>query len=218
MATTVRQNRWWMRYREAVDDRACDLAELEAAAKAHRSFQWVYIPGLLQTPAYMRALFESGEPAAPEARIGRYVEFRMHRQQVLTGSSPPRFHAVIHEAAFHMHFVPRRAMREQLGHLTELSRLPHVNIQLLPFRAPFYPATSTAPFVIFDAVSPELRTAYVEHPVTSSFLDDASQIAQFVTSFEQLSKVALSPLAPDGDDPNSSLRLIQHLRYVLEEA
>jgi transcriptional regulator with XRE-family HTH domain len=209
---------WWTQYTDAVDDRACDLAELEATSRAHRSFQWVYIPGLLQTAAYMQALFRSGEPGTPAARIVRYIEFRQRRQRVLTSDSPPQFHAVIHEAAFHMHFVPRDVMLEQLTHLVELSRLPNVKIQLLPFRAPSYPATSTAPFVVFDAVSPELRTVYVEHPISSSLLSDPAQIAQFATGFEQLSNVSLSPLDPADDRAQSSLRLVQHLRYVLEEA
>jgi transcriptional regulator with XRE-family HTH domain len=209
---------WWTQFNDAVNASACDLAELEAAAVAHRSFQWVYIPGLLQTPAYTRALFESGEPGTPAARIQRGVEFRSRRQRIIQDESPPQIHAVIHEAAFHMHFVPREVMREQLEHLVALSRLPHIKIQLLPFRAPSYPATSTSPFVIFDARSPELRTLYVEHPVTSSFVDDPAQIAQFTTGFEQLSRVALSPLNTSDDDSHSSMRLFQHLRYVLEEA
>jgi transcriptional regulator with XRE-family HTH domain len=208
---------WWGQYADVVDASACDLAELEATSKVYRSFQWVYIPGLLQTPAYTRALFESGEPGTPMARIQRAVEFRSRRQQVLHREPPLSVHAVIHEAAFHMHFVPREVMREQLEHLVELSHLPHVKIQLLPFRAPSYPATSTSPFVIFDARSPELQTLYVEHPVTSSFVDDPAQIAQFTTGFEQLSRVALSPLDASEDDSHSSMRLFQHLRYVLEE-
>jgi hypothetical protein len=65
---------------------------------------------------------------------------------------------------------------------------------------------------------PELRTVYVEHPVTSSFLDEAGQMIQFTTGFEQLSDAALAPLDLDDDGPQSSLRLVQHLRYVLEEA
>ncbi|MGP4114470.1 helix-turn-helix domain-containing protein [Streptomyces sp. 4N509B] len=213
----LRGSGWWTQYADTADDSARDLAELEAAAVSYRSFQWVYVPGLLQTSAYTRALFESGEPGVPAARIERSIEFRGRRQQVLHRDPPPRFHALIHEATFHMHFVPREVMLGQLEYLVELSGLPHVTIQLLPFRAPSYPATSTSPFVIFDERSPELRTLYFEHPVTSSFIGDPSQIAQFSAAFDRLSKVALSPLKPGEDDSRSSMRLLQHLRYVLEE-
>ncbi len=207
---------WWTQYADSVDGRARDLAELEATTRAHRSFQWVYVPGLLQTPAYTRALIESGAPVVQQSRTERAIEFRGNRQRILRDEAPPLFHAVVHEAAFHMHFVPPSVMRDQLEHLVTLSCLPHVEIQLLPFRAPTYPATSTSPFVVFEASVPELRTLYVEHPVTSSFLDDPAEIAQFVTGFEQLSAAALSPLSPNEDNVNSSLRLVQHLRYVLE--
>lgn len=214
---TAKGRGWWTTFSDAVDGGALDLAELESSASTHRSFQWLYVPGLLQTPEYARALFENGQIDIHPDRVARAVDFRNGRQQVLHRDSPPTFHAVIHEAAFHMHFVPRRVMREQLEGLLDLCRLPHVVIQLLPFRAPTYPATSSSPFVIFEARAPELRTLYIEHPVTSSFIDDSALISQFSTTFERLSRVALSPLRPDAGGSLSSLRLVQHLRYVLEE-
>jgi transcriptional regulator with XRE-family HTH domain len=208
---------WWLEYADDVGASGCDLAELEATAQAHRSFQWLYIPGLLQAPSYIRALLESGEREAASARIERYIEFRKRRKQILTVDSPPRFHAVIHEAVFHMNFVPRRVMSEQLNHLVEMSKLPHVKIQLLPFQASASWSVATGPFVLYDSPSTELRTVLAESPLHREFLSDPARISRFETVFEELSKVSLSPLDPADDSPHSSLRLIQHLRYVLEE-
>lgn len=206
---------WWSGYSSPIDERARDLAEAEGAATTHRSLQWLYVQGLLQTHSYMQALFENGDPDTSASEVERFIDFRLRRQQVLHGEAPLKLHAVIHEAAFHMHFVPREVMRDQLRHLVTVAQLPNVSIQLLPFKAPTYPATSTFPFVILDSAVPELRTVYVEHPVTSAFLSDSHHMGQFATDFERLSSASLEPLGDTEDDGQGSLSLVQHLLYIL---
>lgn len=206
---------WWTEYKRLLDLRAQDLAELEATAAAHRSFQLLYIPGLLQTEAYMRALLENGEPDASAARIDRYIDFRRRRQAILWGDEPPLYHAVIHETALHMAFVGRAVMREQIEHLIAVSKHAHIRIQLLPFKAPSYPATSSTPFVLFASTAPELQTVYVEHPVSSVFLTEDDHTTRFARDFERLSTVSLSPLDAADTHPDSSHGLVQRLLYDL---
>lgn len=209
---------WWSAYKETHDARAFDLAELEAGAAAHRSFQWMYVPGLLQTPDYMRCLFEGSQPNSPEV-VDSAVEFRQRRQRVLVDGSQ-HFHAVIHEAALLMQFVSADVMRGQIEHLVKMAELPQVRIQLLPFQAAVNAAaTPGAPFGILDGRVPELSTVYVEHPVSSVFLGDREHLAQYNAAFEHLSAVALSPIALRAGrecyTKRDSLQLIQHLLYVL---
>jgi transcriptional regulator with XRE-family HTH domain len=210
---------WWSAYRDTQTASALDLAELEAAAVVHRSFQWIHVPGLLQTAEYMRSLFEAAEPGADRTQLDKGVEFRLGRQQILHGESPPLFHAVIHEAALHMQFVGAEIMRRQIEHLVELAQLPHVRIQVLPFATQAYPVRFGSPFVIFGAPVPELGTVYVEHPVSSPFLADQPHRDQFTEAFEALSTVALPPLDPQPESKfyakKDSLGLVQHLLYVL---
>lgn len=208
---------WWTEYRDDVSPSALDLAELEDSASVHRTFQWIYVPGLLQTADYMRALILAGEPDASPAVLDRYVEFRLQRQQVLRGESPPQYHAVIHEAALHMQFVGAEAMRQQIEHLVDMARLPHVRIQILPFTAQAYPARFSTPFVIFESPVPELGTVYVEHPLSSPFLGDQEHLAQFSEAFDGLSAVALPALVPGPQSPShkDSFALVQHLLYLL---
>ncbi|MEU0811078.1 helix-turn-helix transcriptional regulator [Streptomyces sp. NPDC005970] len=211
---------WWSDYRKSpLADSIRDLAELESTAVAHRSFQWMYVPGLLQTPEYVRALIAGGEVDADLSLRETYVEFRLKRQQVLTGESPPAFHAVIHEAAFHMQFVDTEIMRGQIEHLVEMARLPHVRIQLLPFKSSLSPATPAAPFVLLEAEAAELNTVYVQHPVPSTFLEDQAHLAQYGADFERLSAAALPPIDPGPERQSykrsDSLRLVQHLLYTL---
>lgn len=207
---------WWSAYKDSHDARALDLAELEAGAAAHRSFQWMYVPGLLQTADYMRCLFEGGQPDRPDA-IATYAEFRQRRQQVLADGQP--LHVVIHEAALLMKFVPDDVMRRQIEHLVKVAELPHVRIQLLPFKADINSATPGTPFTILDSQVPELSTVYVEHPVSSAFLGDREHLDQYHSAFEYLSAAALPPIALRGEREShtkkDSLQLIQHLLYTL---
>ncbi|MEV0370988.1 helix-turn-helix transcriptional regulator [Streptomyces sp. NPDC050636] len=210
---------WWSAYRKTLDQRVLDLAELESAASVHRTFDWLYVPGLLQTEAYMRALFSSGHPVADSQTLDTYAEFRLSRQQVLDVDKPPTLHAVIHEAAFHMRFVDTAIMRSQLTHLIEMAKLPHVHIQILPFKATTYPDAMGAPFVILEPAAPELSAVYIEHPVSALFLDDPSQLAQYNDAFESLSSSALAPITACPERvtyaKTESLGLVQHLLYVL---
>lgn len=208
---------WWTQYRDDVSPSTLDLVELEDSASAHRTFQWIYVPGLLQTADYMRALILAGEPETSPAVLDRYVEFRLQRQQVLLGESPPQYHAVIHEAALHMQFIGAESMRRQIEHLTDMARLPHVRIRILPFTAQAYPATFSTPFVIFESPLPELGTVFVEHPLSSPFLGDQEHLAQFSEAIDRLSAAALPALVPGGQSPThkDSFALVQHLLYLL---
>lgn len=206
---------WWTEYKGVLDERAQDLAELESATIAFRSFEWLHVPGLLQTPDYMRELFTGRNPDAPSTMMEKYIDFRLRRQQVLTGDQLPAYHAVIHEAAFHMHFVSPATLRGQLQYLVEIAQFPNITIQLLPFRAQSYPAIAGAPFAVHDSEAPQLATVYVEQPIDPLFLGDQFHIDQFCSDFTRMSSVALAPLNPADCHRESSFGLMQYLRYAL---
>lgn len=207
---------WWSDYRREVADTARDLAELESTATSQRLFEMVHLPGLLQTPEYARALLESAQ--RDTSATERFLEFRLRRQEVLAGDSPPHYHAVIHEAAFHMGFVPPEVMRRQLAHLVEVVRLPHVTVQILPFKSGEFPSVGT-PFTLFGRTPPELSTIYLEHDAGSAFFGDHQHISRYTEVFSKLSTVALPPLALDAErefaTKRDSYSLVQHLSYIL---
>ncbi|SFB80087.1 helix-turn-helix domain-containing protein [Streptomyces aidingensis] len=207
---------WWTRHRWARGTRAWDLAELESLATHFRIFEWLYVPGLLQTSDYMRSLFTLGNQGLPKDRIDEYTEFRLRRQQVLTDEPLRRFHAIIHESAFHMEFADPQVMRRQLEHLVEASQLPNVVIQVLPFSASRTSLTPGAPFNVYDLCTPSLRTVYVEHPTSAVFLADHSHLDQFAREFDRLSSVALAPLKATDHLGEGSLGFVQHKRYLLK--
>jgi hypothetical protein len=184
-------------YKRTLNPQLLDLAELESTAAGYRSFQWLYVPGLLQTQEYTTALFRKSNTGASGDLQDRYGEFRLNRQRVLTRDPAPSVHVIIHEGVFHMGFIDREIMAGQLEHLIEASRSPSITIQILPFSASAHPASPSA-FTTLDASAPELRTAYAEQPITSVFLGDHDQVEQYASHFARLSDVALRPMDSNG--------------------
>jgi transcriptional regulator with XRE-family HTH domain len=111
-------------------------AEVEAKAAVLRAFAHSLVPGLFQTEGYAHAVL-STKPNATEAEIEAAVTERLARQQVLTRDepSPPRLYALLDEGILHRPVAPAEVMRAQFTHLVEMSGLPHVTVQVVPYAA-----------------------------------------------------------------------------------
>lgn len=209
---------WWSAYRRRQPQTALNLAELEAGADRLESQEPLCIPGLFQTEAYMHASFDMLGPGRGERDAADSAEFRLRRQQVLTGQRPPAVHLVIHEAALHVHVGTPEVMREQLVHLVELARLPHVVIQVFPYEAGVYAAHSGA-FLLIRPTVEELGTVLLDHPVQPLYLDDPEHIARYAEMFRRLTELALPPIDPDTHPEHRtgkcSRGLVQHILYTL---
>ncbi|WP_314174117.1 helix-turn-helix domain-containing protein [Streptomyces winkii] len=126
---------WWHAYHDVVPDWFHTYLGLEQAAGVIRTYEVQFVPGLLQTPEYARAVVELGHPNGPESRIRRRVELRMLRQRILHCAKPPHLWAVIDEAALRRGVGGPETMRGQLEHLIAACELPHVTIHIMPFAA-----------------------------------------------------------------------------------
>ncbi|OEV06041.1 helix-turn-helix domain-containing protein [Streptomyces oceani] len=213
--TRASRHAWWRAFARDVDDRARDLAELEATSRAFGGFETVHIPGLLQTPEYAEELLRACHH--DEHRVRRFLEYRLKRQELLSSASAPHYHAVVHEAALRMQFVDPEVLRRQLAHLLEVAELPHVTIQVVPFTSQLLPAVG-GPFILFRGVEAELDTVYMEHDLGAQFLDEQTHVSRYSGILHRLSELALPPLAP-AEAPRKvtqrdSLGLIQHLLYI----
>ncbi|MGP3953126.1 helix-turn-helix domain-containing protein [Streptomyces sp. 7N604] len=209
---------WWHQHRRDTTAGARDLAEMESMATHLSGFEPLHLPGLLQTPEYLKALITAAFPNSTAKFVDRGLEFRLQRQEVLTHGSAPTYHAIIHEAAFQMHFVDTAIMRRQIVHLIDVARLPHITVQIVPFKSGTLPAVGT-PFVIFGAADPALSTIYLEHDAGSVFLDDPEHLTRYADIFDRLATLALPPVVPESErtsyETRDSLSLLQHLLYVL---
>lgn len=104
-------------------------AEMEARASYISTFQAQLVYGLLQTPAYARAVLG----VRTEGELDTKVAARMDRQRILDREDPPLMWVVMSEAVLHQEIGGREVMRNQLAHLLEQQRREWVKVQILPF-------------------------------------------------------------------------------------
>ncbi|MGN9810529.1 helix-turn-helix domain-containing protein [Micromonospora sp. BQ11] len=108
-------------------------------ARAVRWYEPRYVPGLFQTEAYARAVFEAGGLLDPE-EVERRLADRLERQGVLYRERPPYVVAVIDEAVLRRRVGDRKVMREQALHLARLTtEHPRIRLHVVPQTAEEYP-------------------------------------------------------------------------------
>lgn len=108
--------------------------DLEAQAISTVYYSCDLIPGLLQIPAYAKALLKSAWEGQPED-IATRLALRMERAAVLTRAHRPplRLWCVLGEAALRTNIGSPKVMRQQIEHLVDRNRaLSNLVIQILP--------------------------------------------------------------------------------------
>ena len=90
---------WWHKYSDVLPDWFQVFVGLEEAASLIRTYEIQFVPGLLQTADYTRAVVQLGQRGAPRDEIEHRVNLRLERQRVLARRSPPRVWVVVDEAA-----------------------------------------------------------------------------------------------------------------------
>ncbi|WP_393082830.1 helix-turn-helix domain-containing protein [Streptomyces sp. LN704] len=178
---------WWEEYRGLLPTSFLDLSELEHHARFQRHVAILYVPGLLQTEDYSRAVFSSRLPELTSDEIEVRIQHRKARQQVTI-----RYEAVIHEAALRIRVGDRATSRVQLARLVELSEADHVTVRVIPLDLDgFAGASSTMTYV--GGPLPRLDTVVRDALHGSAFLDSEAQLDTYRTSFRKVEGASLDP-------------------------
>jgi transcriptional regulator with XRE-family HTH domain len=165
---------WWRAY--GLDDQG--YVPLESDASTVRDYTVAYVPGLLQTADYARALFKTSVRSPATGVIERDVTVRMIRQERLRSAARPlELLAVIDETVLHRALGGRAVIRAQLTHMVEMAALDTVTVQILP--------------AAVGLGEPDM--GYVEHPVGSMHIEKAEHVTQARLVFDRLCSLALSP-------------------------
>ncbi|MFB6549566.1 helix-turn-helix domain-containing protein [Streptomyces sp. NPDC056405] len=185
---------WWQRYDKRLMPEWFDrLVGLQEAAATIRTFEIQYVPGLLQTGDYTRAVVERGLPNAPAGEVQRRVELRMRRAELLDRGDAPQLWAIIDESVLLRVLGSREVMREQLEHLVEMAGQPHVTLQIVPLdvtnaSAPAIPVT----YLRFGGIDlPDV--VYLEHIKSANFLEDRDETEEYRVALDRLADEALTP-------------------------
>jgi transcriptional regulator with XRE-family HTH domain len=167
---------------------------LEAEAAEIRTYQPELIHGLLQTADYARAVIRAGRPGDTAAEVGRRVELRMTRQQILDRDDPPRLRVILNEAAVRRAVGGADVMRAQVTALTTERERSNVTVQVLPFTAGEHPAMACGPFVLLEfAQAADPGVVNAENLTGSLLLDAPEDFRQYARTFDFLQAAALGP-------------------------
>ncbi|MEU6130784.1 helix-turn-helix transcriptional regulator [Saccharopolyspora sp. NPDC047091] len=195
LALQARQRGWWQSYGDSLANNFSEYVGLEAEADHVHEFAIDLIPGLLQTDGYASALVQAWVPRADDSVARDRANLRAERQKGLLGDEPVSVRAVINEAALRQQVGSAEVMQEQLGHLVEMSKLPNIEIQALPFAAGATPAMGS-PFIILGfAAAEDPDVAFSEHLTGCVYVEDPDAVESYSLNFGALQDKALSPAA-----------------------
>jgi len=191
MMTLARESKrraWWQSYDLAYKN----YVGLEAEAVAISAFQSSVVHGLLHTADYARANHESSIPRFDPKQIDLQIEAKLTRQRILTQSDPASFAVVLDEAALHRMVGGPQVMAAQLAKILEVSALPNVMVQILPFELGAHPALESN-FTILQLPDPTPGVVYVEGMIGSIQLQRAEDLGRYRDIFGKLQSMALNP-------------------------
>lgn len=184
---------WWHSYGDVLPTWFQTYVGLEEAASAIRTYELQYVPGLLQSEEYARAVTVLGQPDAEPEEVDRRVALRMQRQKVLVSERAPDYRAVIDEAALRRPLGGRQVMSAQLRHLADVAAQPNVTIQVMPFSFGGHSAESGA-FTILRFPQEDLPDiVYLEQLTSALYLDKADEVEQYGRAMDRLCSQSQTP-------------------------
>jgi hypothetical protein len=177
---------WWQREGDILPSWFQPYLGLEAAAVLIRTYEVQFIPGLLQTPEYAKAVILLGHGNAPPAEVERRVAVRMKRQQVLAREDPPQLWVVVDEGALRRPIGGPEVMRAQLRALVDATKLPHVRLQVIPFNVGGHAAAGGS-FSILRFPEQDLPDViYIEQLTSALYLDKRSDVEHYALVMDRL--------------------------------
>ncbi|WP_063729526.1 helix-turn-helix domain-containing protein [Streptomyces sp. RTd22] len=182
---------WWQRFHDILPDWFSVHVSLEGAAEMIRAYEPHFVPGLLQTEDYARAVMQTGAigKAGPK-EAERHVALRMERQSLLNRPEAPRLWVVMDETVLRRPVGEPSVMRRQVDRLLESTEMPHVTLQISEFTSGHHPGTY-GPFVLFRFAVPELPDmVYVEYLTGAVYLDERIEVASHLEAMDRMAAQA----------------------------
>jgi transcriptional regulator with XRE-family HTH domain len=191
IATRANSRGWWQDYSDILPSWFEEYISLEEAAIEIHGFEVQFVPGLLQTEEYARAvtLLSYSNPK----EIGRRVSLRMARQARLSGAAPVSLGIVLDEATLIRPIGGVSVMRAQLKHLIEMAQRPNVTIQVLPFKAGGH-AAAGGPFSVLHFAESDLSdVVFLEQLASGQYLEKPELVRKYLAVMESLRFEAATP-------------------------
>ncbi|MFE6691491.1 helix-turn-helix domain-containing protein [Streptomyces sp. NPDC057743] len=185
-------------WRKLIDDqRYADyfarVVELEAQATSICEFAPTVIPGLLQTPAYARAVTVTANPFVSDNYVEERVSARIERADIFNRETPPEYWAVLHENTIRTAVGGPATMADQLEHTAKLMRDRTGMVTVIPYSVGAYPSMGGMLTLMEFADAPP--TAYTETSFAGMLLDDPAVVKRVQRAYDLIRLAALPPAA-----------------------
>lgn len=189
LARGAREQGWWTQY---VDVSFEPYIGLEAEATAITCYSMYYVPGLLQTEQYARALIKAIAPRIEPEVYEQRVEVRLRRQQLLEQEDRPRYRVLLDEAVLHRRVGGTQVMYAQLSKILEAEKKDQAAVQIIPFDVGAH-AAQDSNFVLLEFDEPSVSPViYVEGLTGSRYIDREADVDRYREAVERLRDSALN--------------------------
>ncbi|MFF5210857.1 helix-turn-helix domain-containing protein [Streptosporangium sp. NPDC000396] len=188
----AKQRGWLQSFDANLPDQYTALISLEAEAQQAINYESLFIPGLLQTEDYARAVIRGVLPTAAEAEVENFVTARMQRQALLENETPLRLWAIMDQAALCRTVGSDAVMRDQLSHLIQQAQRPHITVQVIPFSAGAHPGMPGS-FIVLKFPADDPDVIYIDSMAGDLFIEKETDIQRYNDICEHLRAIALSP-------------------------
>ncbi|AQZ69752.1 Putative DNA-binding protein in cluster with Type I restriction-modification system [[Actinomadura] parvosata subsp. kistnae] len=193
LVATANEPGWWHRFNDVLPTWFQAYVGLEEAAARIRTYEVQFVPGLLQTKEYARAVVTAGAAGIGAEEIARRVDLRLERQRMFDRPDGPVFWAVIDEAALRRPIGGAEVMRAQIEHLIDLMRQPNITIQIMPFSFGGHSAEGGAFSILRFPDSDLPDVVYVEQLASALYLDKREDVDRYTEVMERLCAVSTTP-------------------------
>jgi hypothetical protein len=142
-------------YLQGVPEAYVEYVALETLARTVLNYEPMFVPGLLQTADYYRAVIDHHAVAGlgldgAAQNYKALAQVRLERQRRLDGEDPLILRAVIDENVLRRRVGSNAVMVAQLGHLIEMSGRPNIVLQLMPESSGVYPGCDSAGITLLE--------------------------------------------------------------------
>ncbi|HKN52984.1 MAG TPA: helix-turn-helix transcriptional regulator [Amycolatopsis sp.] len=197
---------WWRRFGDTMPNWFTDLVGLEEAASRIQIWEPLYVSGLLQIEPYARAIFSHGRPEMADERVDQLVALRMRRQKMFSRPDAPRVWMVLDQSVLYRPIGGTKVLRRQIEYLLEMSAMPHISVQILPYEHSGLSAEHAFSLLRFG--EPELpNIAYVEYLTGAHYIEKREEIEKYSR--------ALDMLAVDAETPERSRQTLAKRRQEI---
>jgi transcriptional regulator with XRE-family HTH domain len=188
LAEGSQQRGWWEDAEKVLASGFGFFLGLESDAAQILTYEPDLVPGLLQTPDYVRSVGRAAYQPPDEQTLERWVAARMKRQQALFARTPPvRLRAVLGAAALANQVGGPEVMAEQLVHLHQMAEDERVDLRVLPWAAGAHSALAGGKFTLMRYRDPDDPTVvYLESAAGGSYLELPAQVDRYAGLFRDV--------------------------------